>query len=76
MERKFKYRGTSNILFPTATTNALYALISPHIVPGTYGIACNKIDTLPAVIDIAFTAQNSSPFNLTALRATKSTRFQ
>ncbi|KAJ7601340.1 acid protease [Mycena rosella] len=62
--------GTSNILFPTATANAMYALISPDIVPhaaepGAYGIACDKISTLPAVIDIAFTAQDGSPFNLT-----------
>ncbi|KAJ6594144.1 acid protease [Mycena capillaripes] len=62
--------GTSNILFSTATTNAMYALISPDIVPhaaepGTYGIACDKIDTLPAVIDIGFTSQNGTPFNLT-----------
>ncbi|KAJ7188043.1 acid protease [Mycena filopes] len=62
--------GTSNILFPTATTNAMYALISPDIVPfaaepGAYGIACSKISTLPAVIDITFTSQSGSPFNLT-----------
>ncbi|KAJ7488313.1 acid protease, partial [Mycena latifolia] len=62
--------GTSNILFPTDTTNAMYALISPDIVPyapepGAYGIACDKISTLPAVIDITFTAQDGSPFNLT-----------
>ncbi|KAJ7647093.1 acid protease [Roridomyces roridus] len=62
--------GTSNILFPTATANAIYALISPDIVPhaseaGTYGIACDQISSLPAVIDIQFTAQNGSPFNLT-----------
>ncbi|KAF7361726.1 Pepsin A [Mycena venus] len=62
--------GTSNILFPTATANAMYALISPDIVPhtaepGTYGIACDLIDTLPAVIDIAFTSQSGAPFNLT-----------
>jgi hypothetical protein len=62
--------GTSNILFSTATTEAMYALISPDIVrhaaePGTYGIACSRISTLPAVIDIQFTAQNGSPFNLT-----------
>jgi hypothetical protein len=48
----------------------MYALISADIVPhnaepGTYGIACDKISTLPAVIDITFTAQNGSPFNLT-----------
>ncbi|KAJ7772598.1 acid protease [Mycena maculata] len=62
--------GTSNVLFPTATANAIYALISPDIVPhtaepGTYGIACDLIPTLSAVIDIQFTAQNGSPFNLT-----------
>ncbi|KAJ7497535.1 acid protease [Mycena latifolia] len=62
--------GTSNILFPTATANAMYALISsdiaPHAAePGAYGIACDKISTLPAVIDITFTAQNGTPFNLT-----------
>ncbi|KAJ7346819.1 acid protease [Mycena albidolilacea] len=62
--------GTSNILFPTATANALYALISPNIVPhtaepGTYGIACNLINTLPAVIDIGFISQSGAPFNLT-----------
>ncbi|KAJ7488290.1 acid protease [Mycena latifolia] len=62
--------GTSNILFPTDTANAMYAIISPDIVPyapepGAYGIACDKISTLPAVIDITFTAQNGSPFNLT-----------
>ncbi|KAJ7282990.1 acid protease [Mycena rebaudengoi] len=62
--------GTSNILFSTATTEAIYALISPDIVPhaaepGTYGIACSLISTLPAVIDIGFTAQDGSPFNLT-----------
>ncbi|KAJ7496013.1 acid protease [Mycena galericulata] len=62
--------GTSNVLFPTATANAIYALISPDIVPqtaepGTYGIACDLIPTLPATIDIEFTAQNGTPFNLT-----------
>ncbi|KAF7315441.1 Pepsin A [Mycena indigotica] len=78
--------GTSNILFPTATAdwsvvafedadkkphrNAIYALISPNIVPfspepGTYGIACSSISSLPAQISIAFTAQNGQPFNLT-----------
>ncbi|KAJ7755367.1 acid protease [Mycena maculata] len=62
--------GTSNVLFPTATANAIYALISekitPHTAePGTYGIACDLISTLPAVIDIEFTAQDGSPFNLT-----------
>ncbi|KAJ7072089.1 acid protease [Mycena amicta] len=62
--------GTSNILFPTATANAIYALISPNIVPhsaepGTYGIACASIPSLPAEISIAFTAQNGQLFNLT-----------
>ncbi|TFK44408.1 aspartic peptidase domain-containing protein [Crucibulum laeve] len=62
--------GTSNILFPTTTTEAIYALISPDIKanpnePGTYGIACNRISSLPAVIDITFTSQAGKPFNLT-----------
>jgi hypothetical protein len=48
----------------------MYALISPDIAPhasepGAYGIACDKISHLPAVIDIAFTAQDGSPFKLT-----------
>jgi len=48
----------------------MYALISPDIKPnprepGTYGIACNRISSLPAVIDITFTSQSGEPFNLT-----------
>ncbi|KAJ7016573.1 acid protease [Mycena alexandri] len=62
--------GTSNILFDTATTEAIYALISSKIKahtsePGTYGIACSLIPTLPAVIDIGFVDQSGKPFNLT-----------
>ncbi|KAJ7646694.1 acid protease [Roridomyces roridus] len=62
--------GTSNVLFPTDLTEAIYALISPDIVPhasenGTYGIACDLIPTLPAEIAIQFTAQDGSAFNLT-----------
>ncbi|KAF7342153.1 Pepsin A [Mycena venus] len=62
--------GTSNIVFTSQIANELYALISPDIVPhdaepGSYGIACDKIDTLPAVIDMTFTAQDGTPFNLT-----------
>lgn len=62
--------GTSNVLFSTNTTEAIYSLISPEIKPnpaepGTYGIACNRIHTLPAKIDIAFTSQEGKPFNLT-----------
>lgn len=62
--------GTSNVLFSTATTEAIYSLISPDIrpntaEPGTYGIACNRIASLPAVIDITFTSQAGTPFNLT-----------
>lgn len=48
----------------------MYALISPDIKanpaePGTYGIACNRISSLPAVIDIGFVSQSGTPFNLT-----------
>ncbi|SJK97478.1 uncharacterized protein ARMOST_00730 [Armillaria ostoyae] len=62
--------GTSNVLFSTDTTEAIYALISPDIVPhaseaGTYGIACDSIPSLAAAISIAFTAQDGSVFNLT-----------
>jgi len=62
--------GTSNVLFSTDTTEAIYALISPDIKPnpnepGTYGIACSRIPTLPASIDITFTSQSGTPFNLT-----------
>ncbi|KAJ7089207.1 acid protease [Mycena belliarum] len=62
--------GTSNILFSTDTTEAIYALISPNITahasePGTYGIACSLIPTLPAVIDLGFVDTNGKAFNLT-----------
>ncbi|KAK0461292.1 acid protease [Desarmillaria tabescens] len=62
--------GTSNVLFSTDTTEAIYAFISPDIVPhasepGTYGIACDKIPSLAAAISIAFTAQDGHVFELT-----------
>lgn len=62
--------GTSNVLFSTDTANAIYALISPEIKPnanepGTYGIPCECIPSLPATIDIAFVSQDGTLFNLT-----------
>ncbi|KAI0823654.1 acid protease [Trametes gibbosa] len=62
--------GTSNILFDTATTEAMYKLISPLIKPfaaepGAYGLPCSKIYGLPATIDLTFTSQTGKPFNLT-----------
>ncbi|KII92889.1 hypothetical protein PLICRDRAFT_488851 [Plicaturopsis crispa FD-325 SS-3] len=62
--------GTSNIVFDTETTEAMYAQISSDIKandnePGTYGIACSKISSLPAKIDFAFTDTSGKPFNLT-----------
>ncbi|KAI0630375.1 acid protease [Trametes polyzona] len=62
--------GTSNILFDTQTTEAMYALISPAIKPfpaepGAYGLPCSQIDGLPATIDLTFTSQSGQPFNLT-----------
>ncbi|KAM5531583.1 hypothetical protein V8D89_014752 [Ganoderma adspersum] len=62
--------GTSNVLFSTQTAEAMYALISPDIAPfdaepGAYGLPCDKIGDLPAVIDISFTSQDGEPFNLT-----------
>ncbi|KAH8823921.1 acid protease [Flagelloscypha sp. PMI_526] len=62
--------GTSNILFPPATTEEIYSLISPDIQPfadepTTYGIPCSKISSLPAVIDIQFNSTTGTLFNLT-----------
>ncbi|KAJ7646685.1 acid protease [Roridomyces roridus] len=62
--------GLSAALLPTNTTEAIYALISPDILPhasepGAYGIACDRIPTLAAEISIQFTAQDGTPFNLT-----------
>ena len=62
--------GTSNVLFSTQTTEAMYALISKDIKPfaaepGAYGLPCSEIGGLPAVIDITFTSQAGEPFNLT-----------
>lgn len=62
--------GTSNLVFPTAITEAIYALISPNIKPnsaepGTFGIPCSQVSSLPAVIDFTFTTTGGQPFNLT-----------
>ncbi|KAJ7746392.1 acid protease [Mycena metata] len=63
--------GTSNILFVEETALAIYNLISPDIVanpdePGTFGIACDRIPTLPAVISIQFAGiPGQGSFNLT-----------
>ncbi|TFK68659.1 acid protease [Pluteus cervinus] len=63
--------GSSNLFFPKATTEArrIYLDISdiqPNTnEPGAYGIACDRVSSLPAVIDFAFTAQDGSLFNLT-----------
>ncbi|KAH9941985.1 acid protease [Amylocystis lapponica] len=62
--------GTTNAYFDTNITEAIYSLISPDILPyapepGAYYIACDKVASLPATIDIAFTAASGAPFNLT-----------
>jgi len=62
--------GTSNIVFDKQTTEAIYSMISPDIKPnpdepGAYGIACSKISSLRATIDIPFTSIDGTPFNLT-----------
>ncbi|KAF8170827.1 acid protease [Mycena galopus ATCC 62051] len=63
--------GTSNMLFVEDIALAIYALISPDIVanpdePGTFGIPCARIPSLPAVIDITFAGvAGHPPFNLT-----------
>lgn len=61
--------GTSNIVFPRAITEAMYALISPNIKAvgslGAYGLPCSQIGGLPAVIDFSFTSTTGSTFKLT-----------
>ncbi|KAJ7599581.1 acid protease [Mycena floridula] len=62
--------GTTNVFLPQNMTEAVYALISPDILPnadepGAFGIPCDKVDTLPAVIDFTFTSVAGDPFNLT-----------
>jgi len=62
--------GTSNLVFPKAVAEAMNALISPNIKanaaePGTYGIPCSQVSSLPAVIDFTFTSTSGQPFNLT-----------
>ncbi|KAF9002787.1 aspartic peptidase domain-containing protein [Cyathus striatus] len=53
--------GTSNVIFSTNTTR--HQANSDE--PGTYGIACDRIPSLPAKIDITFTSEKGVPFNLT-----------
>ncbi|KAF7981883.1 hypothetical protein HWV62_31457 [Athelia sp. TMB] len=62
--------GTSNVLFDTDIAEAIYAEISKDIVPysaepGAYGIACSKIASLPAKLDIGFKTTAGKAFNLT-----------
>ncbi|KAJ6507855.1 acid protease [Mycena vitilis] len=63
--------GTSNMLFVESIALQIYSMISPDIVanpdePGTFGIACDLIPTLPAVIDITFVGvAGQDAFNLT-----------
>ncbi|KAF7345319.1 Acid protease [Mycena sanguinolenta] len=63
--------GTSNMLFEQSIAEAIYGMISPDIAPntdepGTYGIACDLVSTLPAVIDITFAGiSGQDVFNLT-----------
>jgi len=62
--------GTSNLVFPQDIAEAMNALISPNIKanpaePGTYGIPCSQVASLPAVIDFTFTTTSGQPFNLT-----------
>ncbi|KAK7001530.1 acid protease [Favolaschia claudopus] len=63
--------GTSNILFAKDIALEIYSMISPDIVPnedvpGTFGIACDRISSLPAEIDITFPGTSGrAPFNLT-----------
>ncbi|KAG9083314.1 hypothetical protein FRC06_004595, partial [Ceratobasidium sp. 370] len=61
--------GTSNIVFPKAVTEAMYALISPNIkavgTKGAYGLPCSQIGSLTAKLDFTFTTTSGKAFNLT-----------
>jgi len=62
--------GLANAVFTKAQAEAIYSLISADIKPfaaepGAYGIACSKIGSLPATIDIGFKDQSGKAFNLT-----------
>ncbi|KAJ6483962.1 acid protease [Mycena sanguinolenta] len=63
--------GTSNMLFVEEIALAIYSLISPDILPnddepGTFGISCDRISELPAVIEITFAGVEGHPaFNMT-----------
>ncbi|KAI0344662.1 acid protease [Trametopsis cervina] len=62
--------GTSNLVLPQSDTEAIYAQISSAIKPfaaepGTYGIACSAIPSLPAVISFAFKSTSGATFQLT-----------
>ncbi|KAH7334805.1 acid protease [Rhizoctonia solani] len=57
--------GTANLQFPKATTEALYALISPKIKPfgesGAYGLPCSEVSLIQARIDLTFEDQAGEP---------------
>ncbi|KAG8707791.1 hypothetical protein FRC08_000283 [Ceratobasidium sp. 394] len=61
--------GTSNIVFPKAVAEAMYALISPHIkavgTKGAYGLPCSQIRSLTAKLDFTFITTSGKAFNLT-----------
>ncbi|KAI0344663.1 acid protease [Trametopsis cervina] len=62
--------GTSNMVMPAADAKAIYAQISPSIQPytpepGTFGLPCSQVASLPASITFVFTSQSGAPFNLT-----------
>ncbi|KAG8854792.1 hypothetical protein FRB96_007321 [Tulasnella sp. 330] len=62
--------GTSNILLDKTTAEAIYAGISSSITaysgePGTYGIPCSAVASLPAVISFTFTSTSGTAFSLT-----------
>lgn len=62
--------GTPNVLFTPNLAEAAYAAMSSEIqpnadFPGAYGVACDRIGSLPAVIDLSFVDAAGAPFNLT-----------
>ena len=67
---KFFIDGLIKVSYPFKSIQAIYAKISTDIKPypnepGAYGIPCQLIPSLSAQIDITFTSQEGTPFNLT-----------
>ncbi|GJJ10404.1 hypothetical protein Clacol_004630 [Clathrus columnatus] len=60
--------GTPGMMFPNETAKAIYSLISSEIQPldslGSWGISCDKIETLTKDLELHFTTETGDPLSL------------